>query len=260
MLRRFQYRDDATIDDYLGALELGILEDETRTEERQRGLSGEGGVFGTKLGGERSTTRGVESNVRQNAASKVEKLFRLLRSSDPREIWDLDGLTDDDWACLDKGSLINLSVDITVPTVSRALAAAKDLGPLVTLMQAFTDSVEDETAQQMQRLSQYGADGGSDRYSVVAAAEGNPKYKFLCRLGKTGLLVPLEHLEGTFQLFGQIEDFLAAGQRELAVDISGMGFMNREQRRKASKKADDSTHDHFIVGPGAIVHVIALYK
>ncbi len=260
-LRRFQYRDDATVDDYLGALELGVLEDETRRSEKQRSGSAKAEVFGVGLGGDKGSLQAVESNLRQNAASKFEKLFRLMRDSEPKEFWDLDELDDDTWACLERGSLINLEVSITIPSVSRALGAAKDLGPLVTLMQAFTDTIDDETARQMTSLAQYGSSGGSEIASVVGASMAAGKYKFICKLTMANLLVPLESLEGTRFLFGQIEELIPPGQRELAVDMSGLGIMNREARRKMAKKAvPPDQRENFVTGPAAFVHVIAFYK
>lgn len=257
VLRRFQYRDDATIDDYLGALELGVVQDELRSQETR--ITGAAGIqaSGVVLDSDGSV-HGLQRNVRQNAASKVELLFRLLRAQESKELWDLQVLDGESWSELEPGALINVKVRVSIPTIARALGTAQELGPLVQVMQAFAD-VDNEMAKQMTQLSSFAAQGGTDKLTVTAAADSNSSYRFLGKLGKSGLQVPYESLEGTRTLFGQIEHLIAPGEKELAIDMGGLGMMNREQRRAMAKDPKQS-RDIFVEGPGAVVHVIAIYN
>lgn len=260
-LRRFQYRDDSTIDDFLGALELGVAESEVRRDEAQRSGKASVEIAGFGIGGDRGSTHGVERNVRQTAASKVEALFRLLTQQEPKELWDLDELDQDTWNCLDKGSLINLEVSIRIPTVSRALGVAQDLGPLIQVMQAFNPELVDaDTSRKMGGLSQFATAGGAKRLAVAAHSTSDPRFGFVCRMEQSGLLVPFESLEGERYLFGQIEEMIPVGQHELAIDMAGLGVLNRQQRREMGKSKGSEMADAFVKGPAAVVHVISLYK
>lgn len=260
MVRRFQYLDEATIDDFLGSLELGVPEDEVRRQGKTKG-----GRAGAKAGplvleGERGSTTGVERNYRQNAASKFEALYRLLRQQEPKELWELDDLDDETWKCLSKDALIDLEVDVRIPTISRALGAAPDLGPLVDALQAMEASVDTKTAAQMKALAQFASAGGTRSISLPAVAGANNHYSIVCKMRQSGLLAPFDSLEGPRRLFGQIEYFIDSGERELAVDMAGLNLMNREQRRTLAKGDRDSVEEAFVTGPGAVIYVVALYK
>lgn len=261
-LRRFLYRNDGTVDDFLGQLELGLLEDQVQKEGKQRGGTAGVKIPYVELRGDRGSTAEVESNVRQTGASKFERLFRLLKTDDSAGLWDLDAVDPETWECLDRGSLVNLEVSINIPAVTRALNSVHDVAPLMEAMSSLdAATVDDQTRAIIATVSKFATASASGEVTVTATAEASPRYRFVCKLERPDLLVPLDKLEGSAYMFGQIQEIIPEGDTETVVDIPAMATLNRAQRREMarqnrSQEADDTT----ITGPGAIVHVIAIYR
>jgi hypothetical protein len=259
-LRRFLYLNDATVDDFLGQLEFGVADDEVHTETKER--SGDAGLKmpAVNFGGSRSSAVGVERNVRQNSASRFARLYRLLQDTEPSELWVLSDIDTDTWKCLDRGSLLELELNLTVPQFARFMSAANAFVPLMEAVGSVDPSMVDpETRSQVLAFSQFATGGSGTEITLTGEMESSPSYSFGCRLNRSGLLGPLDNLEGTYTVLGQVVRIVEEGDSEILFDIPAMAAMNRRDRRKAGKDISEE----FVVkvnGPGAILDVVAIYR
>jgi hypothetical protein len=264
MLRRFLYKDEDTVDDFLGQLELGVIETSTTTETKEREGNAKLGTSGVGFGGKRSAAMSSESNMRQNFASKFERLWRLLKSDDQAEseLWELENIDSEVWNCLGRGSLISIEAHISVPAISRALGASSDVVSLMEIVKAFApDRVTREDEAAVTGISRVASTAG-EMVTVVASVEGDRTYSFICKLEKDGLLTEISKLEGEAIILAQIQDLIQVGETEDILDLPGASAMNRSERRAMAKKRTASKEplETTVDGPGAILHPVAIYR
>lgn len=259
-LRQFLYCDDDLVNDFLEQLEGGRTDEVTRREHSQREGHGDLKVgfsrLGAGAGAARSTSEEIEGVTKQTRASRFDRMYDL--AIDAGELDEPDELDENSWASMRPRRLIAVDVHVSIPDVSRLLAMGDGLGGLVDLVRMFAPEQIDDEAQEM--LGKIGAltdaSSGVGTLSAVAIPAGTD-LNLVMRL-QTRCLLSKDDLEGEATLVAKVTRKLKTGERELVLDVPGLGVMNRDMRREMLR--GDSAASVSVGGPGGVVVPIAIFR
>jgi hypothetical protein len=264
MLRQFLYRDDDLIADFLSQVEGGTFDEEHQRSVRtgDRAVTGELGIGGTKIGGKRGSGDQAESErtVRLTPAALFGRLYDAL--DNVGEIQWLESLDDDIWRQLKRGEIVEVEAVIASSTISRLSSLAEQVGPLLQVMQAMGEDVDDSTREAMTGIQSVGDMFGSN-VPVIARAAGAEKYKFITNLDRSRLLVSVDQIDGEATVCGKIQRILKPSEKyTLFESLPGMGALPREMRREMQRgvKNEKDLPDAVVSGPAAVITPIAIYR
>src|SRR5262249_50875863 len=155
------------------------------------------------------------------------------------------------WDQLRRGELIEVEVAIAVSTVARYAQLGQQMGPLMEVMQAFGEPVDDETKTALAMFGNLGQMLGSAT-PFVARAPGGPDFKFVGSVAEPGLRVQLDQLDGESTLAAKIQRKLGAEERYTILDfmpgIRGLGAHERAEMEKELTNSPEMP-DMVIEGP-----------
>jgi hypothetical protein len=259
-LRQFLYYDEALVDDFLSQLEGGQTGEVMRREQLQADRKGEMniGAGPLKAGGGRgrSATEETEAVIRQGRASNFERLHELLVSAD--ELAEIEDLDEDTWRGINRGSLLELDAQITVPQMARLFSEPESLVNLASLVKTMSpgaiNAQSEKVIEMIDRLAKSGIGKG-----VTLVAIGNPpntRYSLVMRLDKK-FIIPGAELDGEATVVLKISRKLKENDKELILDLPGMTAFGTEARKSLTESADATM---AIQGPGAIVVPIAIFR
>jgi hypothetical protein len=130
------------------------------------------------------------------------------------------------------------------------------------LMQAFGETVDDETRETMSSIAMVGPMIGN-AVPITAHAAGCPGFKLVASLTPAHLRVDIDQLDGESTLLGKIQRKLGPEERYTALDfIPGIRSLLPSDRREMEADFSNSPDfpDLIIEGPLAVVTPIAIYR
>lgn len=260
ILRNFLYLDERLTSQYLAQLEGGIYEHEDQSVTDRRNRGGEAGAKAGPFSAKGATGSAAEETssrtMRQTPEGNYRRLERLLE--DENAVQWLDAFDDDIWASLTRGEALRVESVVKVPSLYRYSEMAAGFQPVMDLMQAFGETVDDETQEAVSGIAQIGE--ALKDVSVVAHAAGAPRYKFICPLKRSFLRDDLGALDGECIVVGSLQRLLKSGERYSILDDLGMGGLPRAERRKAERDMKKALPDAVITAPAALLTPLAIYR
>jgi hypothetical protein len=268
ILREFLYLDQQLVDQFLAQLEGGVSGEEAQRTREHRGkeAGGEAGAsgFGARAGVKAGRSSGQEEEiartVQQTPESKFARFYDLLREQQSVQ-W-LEALDEEIWDQLLRGEIVELQASISVSTLARFATIAQQAGPLLELVQAFGETVDDETRDAMASLRTIGPLLGSG-IPITARVAGSPDFKVVATLRPPHLQVEPDQLDGEATLLAKIQRKLSAQERYTALEaIPGIRGLPAKDRREMEADLSNSPDfpDMVVEGPLAVVTPIAIYR
>jgi hypothetical protein len=259
-LRQFLYYDKSLVDDFLSQLEGGQTGEVKRREQIQRDRKGElnVGAGPLKAGGGRgrSTSEETEAVIRQGRASNFERLHELLVEAN--ELIAIEDLDEGTWNSINRGLLLELDAQITVPQAARLFSDPESLLSLASLIKSVSpgsiDAEGEKVVEMIGMLAKSGV-GQGGTLMVVGNPPGSP-YNLVMRLEKKSIILGGE-LDGEATVLVKMARKLKEHDKELILDLPGMAAFGADARRSMIASADATL---AIQGPGAIVVPIAIFR
>jgi hypothetical protein len=259
-LRRFLYLDAGLTDNFLAQLEGGVYEEESQTtttgQERKRGAGAKAGPLQADLSGSRTGQDVTSRTVKQVADGAFTRLAARLEEDNAVQ-W-LEALDDGIWRQLRRGEVLELDASVSLPTVFQFTALATSAGPLLELMQATGEAIDDDAKQGMQMMSMI-----SQLFpQVIALARpaGSPEYTFILPLDSDSLRSELPDLHGEMTVMGTIERKLRDGEQWSLLDAMGLSALPNAGEMVASLEAIKEFEGSVVRPPAAVLKPIAIYR
>lgn len=249
------------------------------SEQKDRGLRYRGTGFGRVQGTEES------SEDQENFRYTPEAIFRRLHEELDREtdegniLVHLDSLNRDSWNNLIDGDIVQITGSIKLPEILKAIEGAKGVEKLLPFMDQIGEwTGEDVGFGQKDRALLNGLGSmrevvqGQDASVVIIEVAKSPRYRFVAKLKKDNLRIPLEDLEGESKIVGTVNRKINKGDPPIGLEqlVPEFGALrnlpsyqeppqNRAARRAKGKK--DHDEDALSIGyPAATLTPIGIFR
>lgn len=281
-LRSFLYRDDEAVDDYLSAIEGGIVEG--AYTEKDTTSSGKGGglsltVRGTSIGvsgkGNRETAIEVERQIRDNPQARFARLYRHLTNDEMLDEEDrllvLNGFDMKVYEGIKVGTIIEVRGVGALPQWEHFKQSMADLQGMIELMKAFgqdptTDPQSQATLNQMTQLA---AISGDENTILAVTPIGAPNIKVVAKLEAAKLRRPKTALETEITILGKVQRRLEKSERidvfRLLPHLKGFDQLfkaaspSKGPRGRIERPKLDSPIDEYIKYPALEMMLVAVY-
>ncbi len=259
-LRRFLYLDETLNRNFLAQLEGGTYDEEAQTtvtdQERKRGLTGRAGPIGAEVTGSRSGQDTASRTVRQVADGEFTRLMGLLEEAGAVQ-W-LEAFDESIWRQLRRGEVLEAEVELSLPTLFQFTAMADSAGPMIELMKATGQQLDDGAEQGLQLVSQLSA----LFRDVVALARpvGSPDYTFIVSIDRQWLRTDLSDLRGEMTIMGTIERKLRENEAWSLLDVLGLTGLPDAQEMIDSLESSEDLVGNVVRPPAAVLSPIAIYR
>lgn len=194
--------------------------------------------------------------MRQTPEGDYRRLESMLESEGAVQ-W-LDAFDDAVWESLRRGEALMVESEVKVPSFFVAADVAVGAGPLIELMQAFGEAVDQETQAVIAGMSQINEVVRD--ISVIAHAAGAPRYKFICPLKRDYLRDDLSSLNGECIVVGSLQRRLRPSERYSLLDDLGLGGLPRAERRRVERDMKKDLPDSVVAAPAALITPLAIYR
>lgn len=283
--RQFQYLDAALIESYLSDLVGGLPEGGSSTgrytdsSQKDRGLRYRGTGFGS--------TKGTEESSEDQETFRItpEAIFRRLHDELEREtdegkiLVHLDSLNRNSWGELVDGDIVQITGTIKLPEILQALEGAKGVERLLPVLDQLGQLTGEDTGfgeEDRALLSGMGSMRemiqAQDASVVVVEVAKSPRYRFVAKLKKDDLRVPLGDLTGEAKIVGAVNRKINRGDPPIGLEqlVPEFGALrnlpgyqeppqNRAARRSKGKKNQEE--DPLSIGyPAATLTPIAIFR
>jgi hypothetical protein len=260
LLRNFLYLDDRLTSQYLAQLEGGVYDEEAQSTTSGHNRGGEAGAKAGPLSARgsrgQSTEESTSRTVRQTPEGSYRRLEKLLDEADGLQ-W-LDAFDDAIWNKLERGEALRIEAVLKVSSLYTTSEMAASVGPLMELMNAVGQSVDQDTQDAITGMTQI--NHALKDILVVAHAAGTPRFKFICPLKRDFLREDVGSLAGECIVVGSLQRRLKSTERYSLIDSLGLGGLPREQRRKAEREMKKSMPDSVVSAPAALLTPLAIYR
>ena len=264
MLREFLYLDTGLTQQFLAQLEGGVYRAEAQSWRTEKGSSLEGGLDArvARVGGgrESSDEEAVSRTVEQTPAGEFHRLMTQLEATDGVEL--VEAVSDDRWAGLRRGAIVEVEAQVSMPTISHMLGLASKVQPLLTLMETLGEEVTGTDADNLAAMMSFAQ--MSPTVPVVASPVGSPDIRFVANLKRAALGVDVHELEGEATVVGKIRRKLADNERYAAFELfAGQNSLPTKLRKEFEASLADETGDFsdmFVSAPAALITPIAIYR
>lgn len=260
VLRDFLYLDADAVSRSLAQLEGGIYDEEEQQRTEGRSGSGEAQAKLGPVSGRRSRGQDAEEQTRrtmhQTPESDFRRLERLLVEQDG--VQELSAFDEAIWQQLQRGEVLAVEANLSVPELFRWTEMASSVGPLVGLMRAFGEEIDADTETAVSGLTQLGE--AAAEVPGVARPLGAPKFKFVCPLRRDALKRDVGELAGECIVVGMLRRRFKPGERYSMLDAFGMGGLPRAERRKMEREMRGKMADAVISAPAALLSPLAVYR
>jgi hypothetical protein len=268
VLRQFLYLDSPLVDQFLGQVEGGVYEQEAQrvrdTAAKERGGKAGASVAGARAELRAGRTTGQEEEmartVQQTPESRFARLYGLLDSHGAIQ-W-LEAFDAGIWDQLRRGELVEVDAAVSVSTFVRYQQLVEQAGPLMDLMQAVGESIDDETKEAMAMMSTFGQVMGN-AIPIVARPTGAPDFKFVTSLTPAHLRVDLDQLDGESTILAKIQRKVGPeGRYTLFDSVPGVRGLPEKERQEIEAGLSNSPElpDAITEGPLAVVTAVAIYR
>lgn len=266
ILRNYLYLDVPTLDNYLSAME-GYQEvevEETVTQQKKGGVEGNVKVLKGTAGGEKTTSR--KRKLATTNEAKFQRLVDLIsEDNEDKEIPLLDAFDTGIWNTLQRGEIIEVQANVTVPPMIQYTQAAQSMGSFLDLFKVVGVNISDDPHAEaaIQGFSSIGGILEQKPLPILFEAVSTKGFRFYAGLERKYLQCDLDQLlQGEVTIFGKVLRRVEKGKSEVVFDIfqdfTSMVKANRQQRREMDKKQKDLRHK--LKGPAIILAPTAIYR
>lgn len=256
-LRKYSYRDDRQIEEFLEQIQDGALGETTVEREGQKSRHGRIGMKGVAEGDLGSVSSTSESyTLAPTPVSRAAQLERWL-GDDVEPLGPMDAKA---FGQIERGEFVRFEGTLEVPELVRMTYLGASVGRLAGIAQAFGQQLDgaDEILSQIEALKRLVE---LDGFPIIAQERsGGAGIMFIAR---PDLIVgqPLELHGDEVTVFGRVKRTIAAGQRltqdELLPSLSQhLPKPNREQRRASGSESKSIE----LIGPAVLIEPIAIYS
>jgi hypothetical protein len=268
VLRQFLYLDPELVEQFLAQMEGGTFSEESQrlreTRGRERGADAGASALGAHAGIRAGKTSGQEEEleriIKRTAESAFSRLYELLQEQNAVQ-W-LEAFDDEIWNGLRRGEILEVEASISVSSLAKYMNLVQQAGPLMGLMEAIGEEVDDETKSAMSMIGMFGQMLGN-AVPIVARAVGAPEFKFVATLNPAHVRPDVDQLEGEATLLAKIQRKLDASERYTVLNlIPGIRALPSSERREMEADLSNSPEfpDMVIDGPLAVTTAIAVYR
>jgi predicted DNA-binding transcriptional regulator AlpA len=270
VFRQFLYCDQGLVRGFLAQAEGGVYEAEDVTETTEGSKKINAGVgagpFNVGGGAERATTRESARRVQQVMASEFQRLYSLL--DDEGLIQPLFGFDDAIWDKVQPTEIVEAPVVIRLPGFHQISQIAAEFGKLMPLLEmgGVSPDMPPESQAIMRMMAEMHAASENAPLTVIATATGNPRVKFLCRLGREFLQTETQAIEGEATILAKIQRKVRRGEHASAIEIPAFKNLSAQKKREFDKIFDKPQIQGLELGestvgsPGAVATVLAVYR
>lgn len=265
MLRDFLYINNDQVSNYLSILE-GYLEqelEEIETETNQKGAKLSVPTF-AEGSGTLGTSKQTKRKLSSTDSSKFEKLYNLLEK-DPG-IKFLDLFDEDIWSKLQRGDIIEVQAKISIPTALSYLQLAKDVSPLIEVMQRLgKDPLSDpKTKEAFTGINLLNNILGDKNIPLIFESASTSRFHFWADLERRFIQYDLNTLQGEAFVFGKIHRFIQRGKKETVFCLlPNLGDLSKLAKRNAPNPNLKEAQKNLITtikGPAIVMTPIAVYR
>ncbi len=263
MLRRFSYLDTSALEQYISAMENGLVSEETR---RTMNAGSAGAAVDLKVvKGDGARSR--ESETAQTFADTAPARFdRLLKAAElqPEALGWIDVTQPDvDLQDVGLGAMVAWECDLFTPEIVQmlsqaggavgALQAMSKMLPNAELLGLSTQGIPDrDSIDAMSALIR-----GMDLQRVIVGDTVDSDWKFFARVQDDYVLA---ELDGPMRIVGKITRVVPAGSRHPIVNLPGSQLGNREERRaRAKDQTIEAQKGQFVEGPAVELALLAAF-
>lgn len=264
-LRDFLFLDTQVLSDYLSSLEGYIVEGAIeQTESGEKGVDGKVDLKAVSGGAKTSRSTETKKKLAITDVAQFQQLYDLLEEQVALQY--LEAFDEAIWSQLRRGEILEIQAQIKLPKGLLITRDVENIAPLLNLMQLLG---QDPLADQQSKTAFEGmrAVGKSieDRpVPIIFEAVSTPRYSFVAHLPKKYIRRDLIELQGEATVFGKIQRILPKGERlevfSLVPSLTGAASLNRKQRRKMQKSANDNQVTEEVKGPAIIITPVAVYR
>jgi hypothetical protein len=264
-LRKFQYLDTDTLDDYLSTLEGFVIDSPVdEIEKETKGVKGEAGYKGLiGAGGGVEKSREVKQTLAVTDAAKFQKLYSILEG-DEGFIY-LDLIDNSVWNKIRRGDLIELEGNIRFPKFLSIINAIQGLNSTIDLVQItgntdMSNIYDDTTYKGFLVLSEM----ASNRpLTIIMEPSSTSGYCFTANI-KRDYIRP-GGIEGEATIFGKVERIILDGEKfevfNLLPDLDEKVINSFLKMNRKQKKVNfPSELKEIIKGPALVLHILAIYR
>lgn len=266
-LRNFLYLDMNIINDYLGAINGYVHENEIHTEDHanQKGGGIKAKVSGISANGSigNNQSKQVRRQVVVTDAAKFDKVYMYLEKQQELEYYEF--FDEESFNSVMRDSFIEALVSPRLSKLRSLSNAVQKFGDLVQVFQdvADQDVLDPKTKEAINGFRSLNAMASRNGLKCVFSFE-DEKFPLIAQLNEDCLKVELDNIIGQVYLLCKIQRKIPKGQSvkldELLEQFKSMP-MNRKEKRKLPKKMNNpEVIKDEVKGPAFTVLPIAMYQ
>lgn len=259
-LRRFLYLDEALTSNFLAQLEGGIYDEESQTVTSGRGRNASAGAAAGPLhagiGGSKSGENTTSRTVKQLADGDFARLVDLLEADNGVQ-W-LESLDQSIWDQLRRGEVLEVEAAVSLPSIFQLTAMAGSAGPILELMRASGETIDQETEDGLQMVTVLGQLFKNP--VALATPAGTSDYTFILELDSSGLRVEPGELTGEMIVFGTLERKLRDEDQWSLLDAMGLSALPNAQEMIESMEGVKDLEGSVVRPPAAVLKPVAIYR
>ncbi|HEY3381823.1 MAG TPA: hypothetical protein VGK32_08650 [Vicinamibacterales bacterium] len=264
MLTQLVYLDEEALDQYVGAIEGGLIS--SATSRVSVSGSAEAGLDLKVVGGKGARARENEDErvVQDTPAARFARLLAAAAANPDALGW-LDIMdADADLAGIGIGAMVSWECDVYVPDVVRMLARAGGALDALRMMRGLLPNAHafGLDTSGLPADAEMGAMAGLlESMQVETLVAGEDEATDWRVAGQLRRAPNLDRLEGRARVVGKVTRVLSEGQWKPFLTFPGMSILPRAQRRALERQAPPpEKEDEYLHGPALMLEILAIYR
>jgi len=260
VLKQFKYLNEGQLDQYVAQVEDGLRKSSSRSKGTTSGKSGGLDVKVAKAGAEAATQASSVEEVADTGPAKFERLIRLVEGNEDTFGW-IDVLQEADLAAARAGSIVDMSVELFSPDISK-LAGAGGFLEMLPLARAISHM--DPTSDSLMGLP------SSDQLDTMEAfmkaipnriVQGEVLDMDWSKVAQLPANAPSD-IEGEARVVGKVVRTWPSGSWRPLPGLPIISQMPREQRRAYERKGPENAAQRmmWVEGPALELDILAIYR
>ena len=265
MLRRFLYLDSVALNQYMGAVEGGLVSESTfRAKSTGSGRAGVDAKV-VNASGERGREDEESRTLSDTDEARFDRLVAAAQARPDELAWVEVVEPDTDFADIGIGAIVSWECDIYVPQIVQTMASSGEAAGAMKMMEDLLPSAQVlgldveglPDAAQLKAVSSFM--GGLDASLLVVGEDDTTDWTIAGHLGDEALRGG--DLDGRAIVVGKVSRVLSLGKWKPFLTFPGMNLMSRDQRRKKEREAPaPGKEDEYLHGPALVLDILAIFR
>lgn len=264
MLTHFIYLDEAALDQYVSALEGGLVTGTTKRVAVVGAVEGGADVKILSGKGSRSTENEDSRTIEDTRASRFARLLKAAEEQSDALGWVEVLQPDADLDQIGIGAMVSWECDIYVPDMIRMLSQAggaigalrsfEALLPSASALGLDTSGVPE--APQLRAMA--GFLEGMQVKTLIVGEDDGTEWRIA---GNLHGAVAHDQIDGRAWVVGKVTRVLGEGQWKPYATFPGMDLIPRAQRRAMERQAPaPGKEEEYLRGPALMLDILAIYR